>query len=86
MSLTLGDIQLNTSIKVKPISIVDTLDQEDINRSNNRSFLSRLREYFCRPSDLSFEAWEKLESKKRFLSHLDNFDIPYRNNHGGGYL
>ncbi len=81
MSLTLGDIQLNTGIKVRPISIVDTLGAEEIQNNKKQSLVSKIYSYFFKGSDLSYGEWEKLESKKRFLAHLDNFDI-----HRGGGL
>lgn len=81
MSLTLGDIQLNTGIKVRPISIVDTLGTEEIQNNKKQSLFSKIYSYFFKRSDLSYNEWEKLESKKQFLAHLDNFDI-----HRGGGL
>jgi len=79
MSLTLGDIQLNSKFKAQPITNIDTLGEEEIHNIKKQSLLSRLYSYFFKQSDLSYDEWEKLESKKRFLAHLDNFDI-----HRGG--
>ncbi len=75
MSLTLGDIQLNTGIKVRPISMADALGVEEIQNNKKQSLVSKIYSYFFKGSDLSYDEWEKLESKKRFLAHLDNFDI-----------
>ena len=75
MSLTLGDIQLNSKVKVQPITTIDTLGEEEIQNNKNQSLLSRIYDYFFKRPDLGFNEWEKIESKRRFLAHLDNFDI-----------
>jgi hypothetical protein len=66
MNQAINHIKISPTIKVQPITIVDTLKQEE--PIKNKSFISKIFDAFFKPSDLSLQEWQRIEAKPRRIS------------------
>jgi hypothetical protein len=66
MNQAINQIKISPTIKVQPITIVDTLKQEM--PTKNKSFFSKIFNAFLEPSDLGLQEWQRIEAKPRRIS------------------
>lgn len=66
MNQAINQIKISPTIKVQPITIVDTLKQEM--PTKNKSFFSKIFNSFLEPSDLGLQEWQRIEAKPRRIS------------------
>mgnify|MGYP001381496487 CR=1 FL=1 len=66
MNQAINQIKISPTIKVQPITIVDTLKQEM--STKNKSFFSKIFNAFLEPSDLGLQEWQRIEAKPRRIS------------------
>lgn len=62
-------IKINPTIKVQPITIVDTLKQEQPTKT--KSFFSKIIDALFEPTDLGLQEWQRIESKPRRLQSAE---------------
>lgn len=79
MNQAINHIKLKPEIKIQPITLADTLSKEDI-YFRDKSFFSKVFDSIFEKPDLSYEQWQRLESKPR-LSPASEYAKYY---HGGG--
>ncbi len=63
MNQAINHIKISPTIKVQPITIVDTLKREQPKKP--KSFFSKIIDALFKPSDLGLQEWERIESKPR---------------------
>lgn len=64
MNQAITRIKLKPEIKIQPIVIVDTLQKEDLYH-RDKSFFAKVFGSIFRKRDLSYEQWQRIESKPR---------------------
>lgn len=78
MNQILNLVKLNSEIKIKPITIADTLDKNK-DLFANKTFLSKICDaLFFGTNDLNFEEWQRLESKPRSMRSSQHATCSYR--------
>ncbi len=66
MNQAINHIKISPTIKVQPITIVDTLKQEK--PTSNKSIFSKIFDAFFEQSDLDLQEWQRIEGKPRRVS------------------
>lgn len=66
MNQAINQIKISPTIKVQPITILDTLKQEM--PTKNKSFFSKIFNAFLEPSDFGLQEWQRIEAKPRRIS------------------
>lgn len=79
MNQAINHIKLKPEIKIQPITILDMLSKEEL-YFKDKSFFSKVFDSIFEKPDLSFEQWQRLESKPRLNPTSDYAKYLY----GGG--
>ncbi len=64
MNQAINHIKLKHEITIQPITIVDTLSKDDT-YFKDKSFFAKVFDTIFEKPDLSYEQWQRLESKPR---------------------
>lgn len=79
MNQAINHIKLKPEIKVQPITLLDTLKEDEFHLQD-KSFLSKFFDTLFEKRDLSLEQWQRIESKPR---HAPSSEYA-KYFHGGG--